>query len=122
MILYHFTRPAYVDSILKNGINRGDVPTTPTEGFQAPWLTSNPEPARQKWVVTTDKNEVRMTVDVKKQDNLYKWSSYAKAIGMEESWYNTLDYVGGNESDNWYIYLGRIPPSWIIEVEHLGRE
>lgn len=122
MILYHFTSPVNVDSILKYGINRGDVPTTPSQGFQAPWLTSNSEPAKQKWIAKTDKNKVRLTINVKKQDRLRKWSSFAKALEMEEWWYNALDYVGGNQSDNWYIYLGRIPPSWIMKVEYLGKE
>ena len=119
MILYHFTRPNYVESIQEHGIIRGDVPTTPAGGFNAPWLTDDPEPKHQSWVAITEKNKVRITVNIKREINLRKWNTYAKAIQMDETWYKALDAVGGGGSDHWYIYLGRIPANWITNIEYL---
>ena len=42
MILYHFTAAEYLESILKDGLNRGDVPLSPTEGVNGVWLTTDP--------------------------------------------------------------------------------
>lgn len=118
-ILYHFTRPAYVDDIMKGGIAYGDVPVTPSGGFNAPWLTDDPAPTIQQWIQGTDKNKVRITVDIKNDKNLRKWDSYARNIHIEDWWYKALDFSGGGGSEHWYIFLGRIPPQWITDVEYL---
>lgn len=119
MILYHFTRPDYVDSIKQNGLIRGDVPTSPAGGFNAPWLTDDPTASMQDWIVGTDKNKVRFTISIKQDKNLRKWSDYATSIGMDSAWYKILDKTGGGGSEHWYIFLGRIPASWITDIEYL---
>lgn len=119
MQLYHFTRPSNVEDIQRLGIIRGDVPTTPGGGFNAPWLTDDPEPASQSWIVMTDKNKVRITVNIKNDNKLRKWSSFAKSAGVDGTWYAMLDRAGGGKSESWYIHMGRIPPTWITNIEFL---
>jgi hypothetical protein len=47
--LYHCTSYYNLQCVLREGITRGDVPTGPTSGFNAVWLTKNPEPSVQAW-------------------------------------------------------------------------
>lgn len=117
--LYHFTRPANVESIKEYGIVRGDVPTSYTGGFNAPWLTEDPTPTIQNWVKGTDKDKVRITVNVKRDKWLRKWSTFAVTFGVTPEWLEILDRTGGGGSDNWYIHLGPIPASWITNIEYL---
>jgi len=119
MILYHFTRPNNVESIKEYGIIRGDVPTSPTDGFNAPWLTDDPEPKNQTWIAIADKNKVRITVNIKNDKWLRKWSSFAATRELDPMLLEAIDKLGGGGSNHWYIYLGRIPAKWVIEVEHL---
>ena len=44
MLLYHFTAPEYIEQIKAEGLTRGDVPTSSTEGINAVWLTSDRSP------------------------------------------------------------------------------
>lgn len=117
--LYHFTRPAYAEQIKELGIIIGDVPTSPTDGFNAPWLTDEPNPTIQNWILGTDKDKVRITVSIKKEKWLRKWSSFATTYGVDPEWYKILDRTGGGGSEHWYIYMGRIPAHWITNIEFL---
>ena len=49
MILYHYTCIEHRDAILREGITRGDVPTSETNGINAVWLTQSQIPEAQKW-------------------------------------------------------------------------
>ncbi len=44
MLLYHFTAVEYIEQIKAEGLTRGDVPTSQTEGLNAVWLTSDRNP------------------------------------------------------------------------------
>src|SRR5260221_442355 len=47
MILYHFTCSEYMEFILRDGLNRGDVPTRPCAPLSetnAVWFTTDPQP------------------------------------------------------------------------------
>ena len=47
MILYHFTCVEYLESIRRDGLNRGDVPTRfkgPLYETNAVWFTTEPQP------------------------------------------------------------------------------
>ena len=118
MILYHFTSDKYLTYILQYGIRRGDVPTSPFEGFNAPWLTNNPSWKSQGWSRGgLDKTAVRLTVHIQDRDTKLKyWPALAKELQVEDFWYKALDATGSNGSNNWFVYLGVIPVT-SIEVE-----
>lgn len=44
MLLYHYTATEYLDSILKDGLTRGEVPISPTEVLSGVWLTGDISP------------------------------------------------------------------------------
>ena len=117
MRLYHFTNHLWLPLILDAGISRGDVPTSPTGGFNAPWLTVDPEPAAQGWVAGTGKDAVRITVEVPDGDpRLHHWPALAAQLGVDPTWYAVLDRVGGGGSESWYVYEGVVPPGWFVDV------
>jgi hypothetical protein len=45
MILYHFTGLEYLDAIMEDGLSKGDVPTSATEGKTGVWFTTDQDPA-----------------------------------------------------------------------------
>jgi hypothetical protein len=121
MRLYHFTARDYLPDILVNGLTRGAVPTSPTEGFQAPWLTDDPDPtgARQAWhgPGKLAKSALRLTVDIPGDDpQLHYWPTLARALGVRFKWYQTVNRWGGGQAEHWYVYRGGIPPAWITEI------
>ncbi|MAH49978.1 hypothetical protein CMI37_29435 [Candidatus Pacearchaeota archaeon] len=129
--LYHFTRQGYVDSILREGITRGDVPTSPMGGYQAPWLTDDPNAGKQGWVQGGDKTQMRLTVDIPDTwedsegqtysplDYLWRWRDLAEVEDVEVWWFESLDEAAGGGSEHWYVYKGPegIRPEWISIVE-----
>tara|TARA_Y100001970_G_C14176879_1_gene827512 strand:- start:1133 stop:1540 length:408 start_codon:yes stop_codon:yes gene_type:complete len=122
MNLYHFTALEYLVPILKRGIVRGDVPTSPHEGFNAPWLTDDKSWDSQRWSTGSvlNKERVRLTVDIPNAEedwNLKKWSTFHKYLKVDSRWYSILDEVAGGGSDNWFIYIGIVDPDWITRVE-----
>lgn len=131
MILYHFTSQYHLPHIKREGITRGDVPITPFGGFNAPWLTSDPNHETQSWNQNVlFAKDIRLTVDISDDDpNLRKWSDVIKeqvkeAEGNEEAqnsilaWFDILNDVGGGGQDHWYIYMGKIPPVQIINITY----
>jgi hypothetical protein len=121
MRLYHFTSTGHLPGILRRGISRGDVPTSPTGGLNAPWLTADSKAGGQGWARGNWKTGVRLTVNVS-GSKLRKWSEYAEEEGVDPKWYDALDRAGGGGSDDWYIYLGTIPVSRIEKIEVDGEE
>ena len=117
MILCHYTANEYLLSILEIGITIGDVPLTPTGGFNAPWLTSDCDPSGHG--LSSYKRAVRITVKIPPNDLRLKWWPKFARKRVEPSWYDALDRAGGGKSESWYIYRGIIPPSWFLSIEHL---
>ena len=122
MKLYHFTSPLHVDGCLKNGIIKGVIPIYKDgkygliPGFQ--WLTLNPD-FQQEWANTKystlsyDRTEYRLTVVIPKtaRDRLFKWLDICDSLPIDEA----MNAYG--DPENWYIFEGRIKPSWIRKVE-----
>ena len=122
MAFYHFTRPGYVESILAEGINRGEVPLSPTNIYNAAWLTDDPNPRRQQWIYGTDKGAVRLTVELPDGEAdplLETWMGLAERMGVEDWWMEALNSAGGHSQERWYVYDGVIDPEWITKVERL---
>ncbi len=119
MKLFHFTSSTYLPAIALDGLQFGDVPTTPNEGFNAVWLTTGYQSRHQKWTANSrlNKSEIRLTVELPDHDPLLvKWSDFAKA-GVDRDFYRCLDISGGGLSDCWYIYRGTIPWEWVTAAK-----
>ena len=122
MKLYHFTSSLHVEGCIKQGINRGLIPICKggrlglIPGFQ--WLTLNPD-FQQEWANTKystlsyDRTEYRLTVVIPKtaRDRLFKWLDICDSLPIDEA----MNAYG--DPENWYIFEGRIKPSWIRKVE-----
>lgn len=120
MKLYHFTSEFHLPGITQNGLIRGDVPTSPTGGFNAVWLTRNHKAANQGWDKGSgiNKTGVLLQVDIDESDkNLIKWTDALKIYNVEPWWAEALNKTGGNGQDDWYIYTGLIPPDKIKKVK-----
>jgi len=118
---YHFTSETNLPGIMHSGISRGDVPTSPGGGFQAPWLTGNPNPQQQQWVGATPKTEIRLTVDIPddEEDKLWPWLEVAVAMDIPDWWLDALNKAGGGGQADWFVFLGVIKPEWITNVERV---
>jgi hypothetical protein len=144
MILYHFTAVERIDAIMKEGLTRGDVPTSTRGGRNGVWLTSDPEPVGHgvdeaaemteedrnfvlewrgilppkgtKW---QNKRAVRITVVVPTTDRkLVKWTTWGRRH-CEQGMYECLLKAGGSKYDTWYVYFGIVEPSKFRAVDYL---
>jgi hypothetical protein len=118
---YHFTSEDNLPSIMRSGISRGDVPTSPVGGFQAPWLTLNPNPQQQHWSMGGSKTQVRLTVEIPddEAEKLWPWLELAKEAETPEWWLDALNQSGGGGDAYWLVFLGVIKPEWITNVERV---
>lgn len=117
--LYHYTSREVLPLILREGIDRGDVPTTPTGGFNAPWLTGDTDWGEQNWTTNSayNKRAVRLMVLVSSSDPLLcKWSKVAKDHKIDNKFFKALNH--GNNSNKWFIYQGIISPKMISKIEY----
>jgi hypothetical protein len=120
MKLYHFTNHIWLRRIQKEGISRGDVPTSPTEGFNAVWLTSNGDAASQGTMLEK-KLSVRLTVEIDSGDPLLKtWLQVMREHRVSGRWRKTLNDLGGGTEAHWYVYLGTVSPDRIVSVDILS--
>ena len=121
MRLYHFTCPLHAPTILREGITRGDNPTSPVQGFNSPWLTTDPVPENQAWAgadsrpLFADKTTVRLTVEVPDEGfDLVHWPEFAsKHIAPE---YARALATSGGDANSWYFSTTTIRPEWITEI------
>jgi hypothetical protein len=149
MLLYHFTAIELLDSILENGLNRGDVAITPRGvGINAVWLTSDLKPAghglTQERKLTDaerellfqihgtrpsagaklpNKRAIRITVKLRSNDpSLKKWLKWA-AKRIDKSWLNVLNRNPDGDIKRhprtWYLCFRTIEPHEFVAVEHL---
>ncbi len=116
--LYHYTSQLHLPMILEGGIARGDVSLTPETGYNAPWLTDDEDFHKQGWAHGgVDKTKVRLSVDIPATSSLlHWWPEMAKAEGVPDFWYRTLDRVGSGGSNHWYVFKGHIPKTWISGI------
>ncbi|MDB4278131.1 hypothetical protein N9917_00875 [Deltaproteobacteria bacterium] len=116
---YHFTSRLYLPTILRKGIQKGDVATSPDMGFNAPWLTTNADYNAQGWCRSSflDKTEVRLSVEIPDNDpNLWTWAKLIKEYEMDEFWVEALSIKIGQNPSHWFIYMGGISPMRITEI------
>jgi hypothetical protein len=149
MLLYHFTAEEFLESLKREGLTRGDVPTSPSTGRNGVWLTSlrathdhgQGDGTRSTIVTPTlrlqipscrylpdgdvlqdlDKLAIRIAVRIPRCDRkLVKWSTWAPGR-LEVNWLATLNRLGGGPAiaNTWYIYWGVIPPDWFVKIDQL---
>ena len=125
MTLYHFCPAHMVRSIRREGITLGSFPfvedgiTKPILGCQ--WLTKEKDRRKQSWatkrLIRYDRTAYRLTVEIPASHRNKLMLALAYVINMtEENRKIVEDYPG---SDQWFVFLGRIPPKWIIGYHKL---
>ena len=144
MRLFHFTATEHLQAILAEGLAKGDVPISPTEGVNAVWLTTDDDPdghglsdgrllTREERAACArvlgreppenarflNKRAVRIKVMIPSSDRrLVHWPKWARKR-LDRDWYSTLDRTGGGKSASWYLFFGCITPGQFLAVDHL---
>jgi hypothetical protein len=148
MILYHFTCREYMDSIFRDGLNRGDVPIQlvgPLSETNAVWLTTQQQPngcglsnaahvlteaerqAYQKMLGVLppegtrfpDKSTVRIKVMIPSTDRrLKRWLTFGRKH-CEPGLYEAFVRADGQAHKSWWIYFGIISPDQFQAVDYL---
>jgi hypothetical protein len=125
MKLYHFTCEDLLPSILIEGLNKGDVPFSPTMGANAVWFTTDPNaeghgvfsgggllvtPAMIESLGTAgaelavgetihflDKQKIRIRVEFQtsKTPGLFRWLDVAKKEKIDRNWLKRLHDAAG---------------------------
>jgi hypothetical protein len=151
MILYHFTCYEHMESILRDGLNRGDVPTRllgPLSETNAVWLTTQQDPqgcglSVSSHVLTeaerqehfeavgvmppegaryADKTAVRIKVMIPSTDRcLKRWLTFGRKH-CEPGLYDILVRADGHSHKSWWLYFGTIAPSQFQAVDYLKAE
>jgi hypothetical protein len=124
MKLYHYTRRITLPNILREGLNRGDVPLDTTTGINAPCLTCRTTPPPGRVLYTRgagvfDKTGVRIAVEIDPADPaLLRWKDFPVRFKVDRRFFRVLNSActEGNPVYDWYIYLGTICPSSFVEV------
>lgn len=147
MIFYHFTSHEALDSILGEGLNRGEAPLSDRRVAKAVNLTTDRHPDGHGLdlgghVVTDDesvsyaaagfnipaettfveKRAVRITVKLSSNDpNLKQWRSWSRKH-CEDGYADRLERAAGSngrKARSWWLYFGTIPPSAFTAVDVL---
>ena len=145
MLFYHFTAANRIDSILAEGLTKGDVPVNGpyAAGENAVWLTTSKQsdehglgvpremtnaeredierwkgakpPIGTRW---DDKRAVRITVKLKSTDRALKRFMPWARQRFDADWLDLLLRAGGGKrcADTWWLYFGVIEPSAFAEV------
>lgn len=120
MILYHFCAAHMVRSILKEGLTKGSFPKLINGVLiiknDHQWLTAESNPKKQSWatshLIAYDRTDYRLTINI--PDNYRKKLIKARDYVLTLPEENHELVFGWDGSDQWYIYLGKIPPKWIM--------
>ena len=109
---YHFTRPKYLWLICQNGVRKGDIVISASTGFNAVWLTTDPDPMNFNvggHPSTLEKRLGRIQLEVPKNDpRLKKWSNVAAIYKVDPAIYQSLNLTGGNSAHSWWVYRGKL--------------
>jgi hypothetical protein len=124
MKLYHFTADQFLYGIRNEGITKGVFPLLKKNELifikDCQWLTKNSS-YEQPWhdpefsTLPYDRRRNRLTINIPKNQRhqLMDW----KAIKFVFGDYIIKDFDFDDDCENWYIFKGRIKPSWIRLIE-----
>ena len=111
--LYHFTASAYIDSIRRNGLKKGDVPVRISETGMMPsdedfnnavWLTSDINAVNQQW--SGGSRDYRLTLQIEADDpNLWRWLDLCEHLRMSPEARRIL--ARGNKPYDWWVYVNQ---------------
>jgi hypothetical protein len=99
MILYHVTRPEYLASIFRHGLDSRELPVSNgafTIGW--PWLTTDPDPTGHGLI--PEKRAVSIRVNIPSLSRLIHWPKYARGRTCPAV-YAKFDLDGGGKSGTW---------------------
>lgn len=126
--IYHFCAAHSVRGILTEGLTKGMTPVQKDGEMRfmqrTQWLTADKDPARQSWnthsLVPYSRAAYRLTVSIpySHRKKLIKATEFIKAL-PEENIGLVGDWAG---SENWYVYIGVIPPKWIIGYDRMKED
>lgn len=128
MILYHFCAAHMKSAILQNGLTLGSYPIQgkPLKDWpKCQWLTKDRDPKRQSWatrnLISYSRTAYRLTVKIPDNYGRKKLQSAEQFVAelLEEDRKPVTEYPG---SKNWYVYLGHIPPKWIVGCKCMEEE
>ena len=144
MKLYHFTALEYIESILANGLTKGEVVITPRDIRNGVNLTSDPDPAghgltdggrlttRERRFMSAEagaywpnKRRLRIAVEIADQDaGLQNWLQWSK-INVDPETRQALIRFGGGiiKASTWYVHFDTILPCSFTEIgvrDHSG--
>lgn len=126
MIISHFTSRHSINRIKQEGITRGKVPwkmdaagkVTFMSGLQ--WLTMDSDWDQQDWdqqfllaKFPVRRTDFRITVGIPSlaSHQCIPWDVFCRKHGLQvDEYFQTFA-----SRRWWYVYLGNIPPSWILE-------
>ena len=121
-VMYHFCAAHFVRAILLEGLTIGMTPAVRdgvvglVQGTQ--WLTTDKDPRRQSWntnnLVPYSRTAYRLTINIphSHRKKLVKAADFLR----DQDEMGLMDWPG---SENWYIFLGKIPPTWIVGVKRM---
>lgn len=122
IVLYHFTSDLHLMGCRLDGLTKGVIPIQILQvGVKfisnAQWLTRNPDfdQAWDRWsTLPYDRTANRLTLCIPKDftENLRCWKEIGPKLAAET--FKWLSLIG--DPKNWFIYLGKIPPEWIVET------
>lgn len=118
MILYHFCPAHLKNAILAEGLTKGGFPLMESGGivWDVQWLTRQRDPRLQTWATQTlisySRTAYRLTVGIpaSREKKLMKATDWVSVFPAGDRKIVT-EWPG---SDAWYVYLGKIPPKWIV--------
>ena len=124
MQLFHFTNLMRLPSILRDGINKGEIPISPTLAYNqlpnAANLTTNGNPADQiVWANSnnpTNKLAIRLTVEVPDAD-LTSFRAVKEKYQIRSSWLKII--APYEHRRHWYFAMNGVKPHQIEKVEVL---
>jgi len=123
---YHFTQGPALASIMlygtKDGLKMGDVPLTVESGFQAVWLTTDPNPDSFGIVdmpkVDKAKKEARITIKISKNDpNLRQYRDVLKMYNVKKKFARIMDKADRGDPFDFWLYRGKIEIGSFAQVD-----
>jgi hypothetical protein len=127
MRLYHYTRYEYLPSILKDGLDKGEVNVTLTHHINGVWLTDSLSPRRHGLGDQDGKNtaklEYRITVELDPADpKLHRYRKWAVRVGLDPKFMRIMRNAAGPDADDysWWIYFGTIAPPFAQGHANVG--
>lgn len=128
--LYHFCTDSMLKGILRDGLTLGRTPIQEPDpidpdffylkGFinETQWMTTDPDWERQSWCtshsISYRRDDWRLTIDLGPvyRARLLTASQFCKRKNLHPMLYEKFKW-----SENWRVYIGKIPPSKIVKCD-----